>query len=124
VNLLLESHFPKAVTRELERRCPDLKVIHLRDWKGGAFLGAPDADLLAEAARENLTLVTYDLKAIPPLVRRLAEEGSHHAGVILIDNSTIESSDVGGLVAALVALWRTHGMEDWTDRCEFVRRPR
>ena len=122
MKLLLESHLPRAVARELARRCPGLEAAHLRSWKAGAFLGAPDPELLAEAATEGLTLVSYDLTTIPSLLRRLAEEGSHHAGVILIDDATIASSDVGGIVAALAALWRAHGGEDWRDRCQFLRR--
>src|SRR5207248_4522447 len=114
VKLLLESHIPHAVGRELSRRCPNLIVVHLRDWKKGRFLNVPDEDLLAEAANDDLTLATYDLKTIPPLLRRLAEEGQHHAGVILIDDATVASSNVGGLVAALAALWRAHGAQNWT----------
>ena len=122
MRFLLESHIPHAVARELTRRCPTLVVVHLRDWKQGRFLHAPDEDLLAEAVRERLTLATYDLKTIPLLLRRLAEEGGHHGGVVLTDDATIASSNVGGLVAALAALWRAHGSEDWMDRCLFLQR--
>jgi hypothetical protein len=122
VKLLLESHVPPAVAQELAHRCHGWVVVHLRDWRRGAFLNAPDADLLAEASGEGFTLATYDLKTIPLLLRRLAEEGIHHEGVILIDDATVSSSDVGGLVRALAALWRAHGAEKWQDRCQFLRR--
>jgi hypothetical protein len=121
VKLLLESHISPAVARVLRRRCPSLVVLHLRDWRQGRFLPAPDPDLLAEAAQDGLTLVTHDLKTIPPLLRRLAEEGQHHAGVILIDDATISSWNVGEVAATLAALWRAHGRKDWTDRCQFLR---
>jgi hypothetical protein len=101
-----------------------LVVLHLRDWHQGHFFQAPDPDLVAEATGERMTLVTYDLKTIPSLLRRLAEEGQHHSGVILIDDATIASWNVGGIAAALAALWRAHGTEDWTDRCQFVQRRR
>jgi predicted nuclease of predicted toxin-antitoxin system len=122
VKLLLESHVSVAVVRVLLRRCPGLKTIHHRDWKGGALLNAPDPDLLAEAGREELTLVTHDLKTIPSLLRQMAEVGEHHAGVVLIDDATISQSDVGAIAAALADLWRAHGKEDWQDRCVFLRR--
>ena len=124
MKLLLDSHIPAAVARQLARRCPGLVAVHLRDWKQGHFLLAPDPELLAEAAREGLILATYDLKPIPPLLRRLAEEGEHHAGVVLIDDATIASSNVGAIVAAVNALWRVHGNENWTDRCQFLQRRR
>ena len=124
MKLLLESHIPRAVARELSRRCPNLAVVHFRDWTQGRFLHVLDEDLLGEAANDDLTLATYDLKTIPPLFRRLAEEGRHHTGVVLIDDATVASSKVGGLVAALAALWRAHGTENWTDRCLFLQRRR
>lgn len=122
MKLLLESHIPPAVARELAQCCHGLFVVHLRDWKQGCFLNAPDADLLAGASNDGLTLATYDLKTIPLLLRRLAEEDTHHAGVIPIDDATVASSDIGGLVDALAALWRAYGKENWQDRCQFLRR--
>ena len=122
MKLLLDSHIPPAVARELGRQCRGLEAVHLRDWHQGRFRNSPDPDLIDAASGEGLTLATYDLRTIPRLLRRLAAEGKHHAGVVLIDDATVPSSDVGGLVAALAALWRAHGKENWRDRCQFVRR--
>lgn len=122
MKILLESHIPVAVARELGRKCSGLVVQHLSEWNEGSFLSAPDPDLLKQAARAGFTLATYDLKTIPPLLRRMAENGIHHAGVIFIDDATIRSSNVGAIVRALAAVWRTRGNQPWTDRCIFLQR--
>ena len=56
---------------------------------------------LNEAAKQKLTLVTYDRRTIPPLLKAWAEEGLRHAGVIFVDDKTISPADIGGLVSAL-----------------------
>lgn len=122
MNLLLDSHISPAVAHALIRRCRGLRVLHLRDWHSRRLLNAPDPDLLAEAAREGWTLVTYDLRTIVPLLRLWAETDQHHAGVILVDDATIPSHDVGALAAALADLWQAHGQADWTDRAQYLRR--
>ncbi len=124
LRLLLDAHVAPAVAKGLARRCAGLQVLPLRDWRGGMFLDVADADLLEAAAQEGLTLVTYDLKTIPPLLRRWAEEGRHHAGVVLVDDATIPQRAVGRLVTALAQLAEAHGREDWTDRTLFLQRPK
>jgi hypothetical protein len=71
VRLLLDSHVPVALVQALARAGPDLDCVHLRDWQARRWLNAPDPDLLSEAAREGWTLVTYDLRTIVRLLRRL-----------------------------------------------------
>jgi hypothetical protein len=124
VKLLLDSHISAAVASGLAKRCPGLKVLHLRDGQQRRLLNAPDPVILTEAAREGWTFVTYDLRTFVPLLRRWAEAGLHHAGVILVDDATIGSWDVGALVSALVQLWHAHGKADWTDRAQFLKRAR
>lgn len=106
----------------LARRCEDVEVVHLRDWEGGRWLNAPDAELLAEAARSGWTFVTYDLRTFPRLLRRWAGAGAEHAGVILVDDAIIPAHHVGGVVGALAELWRAEGKADWTHRAQFLTR--
>jgi hypothetical protein len=122
VKLLLDSHVPVALVEALARTCPSLDCVHLRDWQARRWLNAPDSDLLLEAAREGWTLVTYDLRTIVPLLRRWAEAGQSHAGVILVDDASIPSYDVGGLAAALRALWQAQREVIWRDRVQFLTR--
>ena len=92
------------------------------EWEGGDFLGQDDDSCLRKAATQGLTLVTYDRRTIPPLLKRWAEENHHHAGVIFVDEKTISPADIGSLVLALTALIHKVGKEDWTDRICFLRR--
>jgi hypothetical protein len=42
--------------------------------------------------------------------------------VIFVDNRTILSSDIGGLVMALQALWKLGAKRDWTNRAVMLGR--
>jgi predicted nuclease of predicted toxin-antitoxin system len=121
VKLVFDSHISPTVARGLVRRCRGLQAMHLRDWQQRRLLHAPDPELLAAAARDGWTLVTYDLRTIVPLLRDWAETQQHHAGVILVDDATIPSHHVGALLAALVQLWQAQGEEDWRDRVVFLQ---
>jgi len=79
---------------------------------------------LLEAAKQRLTLVTYDRRTIPPLLKLWAEEGRSHGGVIFVDEKTISPADIGGLVRALISLAREVGEVDWTDQVYFLRSAR
>jgi len=96
----------------------------MRSWEGGHFLGASDGLVLEEAHKQRLTLVTFDLRTIPPLLWRWAEQGIDHSGVILVDEQTLAPNDISGLVAALCAVWKEQGNTDWTNRVVFLRAPR
>ncbi|HEY3111413.1 MAG TPA: hypothetical protein VGL23_21835 [Chloroflexota bacterium] len=93
----------------------------LAHWRGGELRTADDEAILREAAADRI-LVTDDLQTIPERLRRWANEGRRHAGLILVDDRTIRSDDVGGLVRALVALVAARGDEDWRDRVVYLRR--
>jgi len=78
----------------------------MAEWESGGFLGQPDSACLQLAAKQNLTLVTYDRRTIPPLLKTWAEEERRHGGVIFVDDKTISPSDAGGLMRALSYLWK------------------
>jgi len=122
LKLLLDEHVSCAVAEGLRLKCPRLKVAGLAEWKGARFLGLSDEAILEEAAAEKMTLVTYDLRTIPPLLKTWVEAGHDHAGVIFVDNRTIPSSDLGGLVRALQKLFREAAKWDWQNRVCFLRR--
>ena len=94
----------------------------MAEWEDGQFLGQPDSTCLKQAAAQGLTLVTYDRRAIPPLLKAWAEEEQSHCGVIFVDEKTISPSDFGGLIDALSDLSRKTAKWDWTDRIYFLRR--
>jgi hypothetical protein len=121
VGLLLDEHLSPKIAAGLRRLNLRIPVHSINEWKGGAFRGRADAECLAEAARNRLTLVTYDCRTIPALLRAWREQGRGHAGIIYVDQRTISSCDIGSLVRALAWVVREFGGDDWTDREEFLR---
>lgn len=122
LKLLLDEHISPEVAEGLGRRKRAMLVRYIAEWEEGNFLGQPDSACLQEAARQGLTLVTYDRRTIPPLLKAWAEEGRNHGGVIFVDEKTISPADIGGLVRALIKLSNEAGIWDWTDRVCFLRR--
>jgi hypothetical protein len=122
LKLLLDEHISPDVARGLRRRNRALDVRYLVEWEDGYFLGQEDTACLREAAAQGLTLVTYDRRTIPPLLKTWAEEERRHGGVIFVDEKTISPADIGGLVWALTRLIGETARWDWTDRVYFLRR--
>jgi hypothetical protein len=122
LRFLLDEHLSPEIADGLRRTNKSIGVSSLTDWENGRFLGLPDDLILAEAAAQGLALVTYDRKTIPPLLKTWAETGLDHGGVIFIDDKTIPSSDIGGLIRALQKLFKETSRWDWTNRICFLRR--
>ena len=122
LKLLLDEHISPEVAEGLGRRKRTMVVRYIAEWEEGDFLGQPDSACLQEAGRQGLTLVTYDRRTIPPLLKAWAEEERKHGGVIFVDEKTISPADIGGLVRALSKLSKETGSGDWTNRVCFLRR--
>jgi predicted nuclease of predicted toxin-antitoxin system len=122
LKLLLDEHISPHVVDGLRRRNPKLRVFCMRDWEHGRFVGADDELVLAEAAAQGLSLVTYDLRTIPSILKIWAEEGRSHTGVVLVDQKTISTDEIGRLVLALLELVKHAQSWDWKNRIFFLRR--
>ena len=121
LKLLLDEHISPQVANGVQRRNRALVIHSMAQWESGNFLGKEDSVSLLEAAKQRLTLVTYDRRTIPPLLKLWAEEGRSHGGVIFVDEKTISPADIGGLVRALILLAGGTGEMDWTNRVYFLR---
>src|SRR6058998_182143 len=122
LKLLLDENISPSVAEGLRRRHRLLAVHFMLEWENGEFLGRDDSACLEHAANQGLTLVTYDRRTIPPLLKVWAEEERSHGGVVFIDEKTISQSDIGGLVWALSRLAKETGKWSWTNRTHFLRR--
>lgn len=122
LKLLLDEHISSDVAEGLRQRDKRVTVHALAEWEEGSFLGQDDAAILQQAARQKLTLVTYDRRTIPPLLKLWAETGRAHGGVIFVDERTVSPADFGGLIKALAALAKEASAWDWTDRVCFLQR--
>ena len=122
LKLLLDEHISLDVAHGLRRRNRAIEVRYLVEWEDGRFLGQEDSAFLREAAAQGLTLVTYDRRTIPPLLKTWAEEERTYGSVIFVDEKTISPADIGGLVWALIRLAGETGNWDWTSSVYFLRR--
>jgi hypothetical protein len=118
--LLLDEQISPVVAEQIPSRRPDICAVSIHHWRDGALTGAVDAALLQAAADDGLTLVTYDLKTIPPLLVEWGAAGRSHAGVVLVDDRTIAPSGFGRLMRALVFLWERQRGRDWRNRIVFL----
>lgn len=121
LRLLTDEQISPVVAKQAPARCHGINIVALHHWQGGHFQSAPDDVLLREAHKEKLTLVTFDLRTIPTLLRSWGEQGIDHGGVVLVDERTIAQNDIGGLVAALCALWRAQNDWAWTNRVVYLK---
>ena len=122
LRLLLDEHISPAVAEGLIRRNCRYVARYMAEWESGSFLGQDDSACLLAAARQGLTLVTYDRRTIPPLLKAWAEQDRNHGGVIFVDERTISPADIGGLVLSLTKLSRQSGKWNWANRVCFLRR--
>jgi Domain of unknown function (DUF5615) len=122
LKLLLDEHISPDVARGLHLRHRALEVHWMVEGENGRFLGQEDRECLREAAAQGLTLVTYDRRTIPPLLKIWAEEERDHGGVIFVDEKTISPADIGGLVRALRTLANETGKWNWRNRIYFLQR--
>ncbi|HEY4054584.1 MAG TPA: DUF5615 family PIN-like protein [Terriglobales bacterium] len=122
LKLLLDEHISPKVAHGLRRRNSSLVVCFMAEWEKGEFLGRDDSACLQAAASQRLTLVSYDRRTIPLLLKVWAEEGRSHGGVIFVDEKTISPADIGQLVQALSSLWEQSARWDWTDRICYLER--
>lgn len=120
MRLLLDAHISPAVVKVLSAAVAGADVIALRDWHDGAYLQLDDDVILRAAHSEMRTLVTYDLRTIPPLLKLWAEQGIAHGGVVLVDERTVVANDVGGLVRALTRLMDRLGDAAWENRIVYL----
>jgi hypothetical protein len=119
LKFLLDEHISHRVADGLRRR--EMLALPISQWKNGEFLGRDDSACLAGAAEESLTLVTYDRRTIPLLLRAWADTGRDHAGVVFVDDKTIQPSQPGALVRALAQLYRQAKRWDWRNRVCFLQ---
>src|SRR2546422_5811062 len=122
LRLLLDEHLSPRIVQQFRARWPHAQIDSVLDWADGRVSGVPDDLLLREAHTHGWTLVTYDQATIVPLLKNWAEQGIPHSGVILIDDRTIASNDIGGLLRALGTLWDREKNSDWKNTVLYLVR--
>jgi hypothetical protein len=118
--LVLDENISPAISIQVSRRRPDISIQSLFHWRGGTLANQPDDLVLQATTEDGLTLVTYDVTTIRPLVAEWAAIGRAHAGVVFINRRTIRSNDFGGIIRALELLWDLERLQNWTNRTQFL----
>ncbi len=118
-SFLLDENISPIVAAQVLRKDPTARIISIHDWRGGELLSMKDEIILAMADR--LTLVTFDLSTIQPILKQWAEEGRSHAGVVFIDDKSIAGNNYGALVKAMLQVWERLKDLDFTDGVLFLQ---
>lgn len=121
LSFLLDEQISPQVDEQLSKKRPDIDIFSAHTWQQGVFRAASDEVLLTAARKAALTLVTYDLRTIPPLLRQWGDLGLSHAGVIFIDHRSIPSNQFGILVKTLIWLWDAEHQSLWLNRIVFLQ---
>ncbi len=107
--------------RRRQRQCSGIDVAHLADWRGGAYRTAEDELILTACFEEGRSLVSYDQRTIPAVLRRWATEERPHAGVIFGDINTVPANHPGAVARALAALVEECSGSDMTNAVLYLR---
>jgi len=124
LHILTDEQISPEVAVAARKLCRGIQIKTLFEWMDGHFVGSPDGEILREAAHQKITLLSFDLRTIPPLLRMWGEQGTDHGGIIFIDEKSISQNDIGGLARALCEVWNILGKVDWTNRFFFLQQPR
>lgn len=122
LGFLTDEQISHAVAEQVRAKRPDIRIESVLKWQDGVLRNIEDSLLLEVALREYLVLVTYDQRTIPPILTELGFAGKQHAGVIFVDQRSIPSSDIGGLIQALIEIYDNQGKASWIDRVQFLSR--
>lgn len=123
-SFLLDENISPVIAEQIRQKEPEARILSIHRWREGEFLSVEDALLLAAAFEDQLTLVTYDLSTIRPLIKEWAEVGRSHAGNIFIDDKSIPNNDYGGLVKAILQAWARLTDADFTNEVLFLQATR
>jgi hypothetical protein len=112
------SHRLVSACRRIDAAFP---ILHLSDWRDGAYLSSKDPALLMTLREANLILVGFDRASMAMHAGALTREGLGHAGVILFRRS-VPVLAYGSQAKLLVGLWREAADWEWADRIEYLPR--
>lgn len=121
LSFLLDEQISPEIVKQINSKHPEILIFSIHSWHNGNFMGVPDEAILQAARLEQLTLISYDQKTIPPILVEWGQKNINHAGVIFIDYRSISPSNFGGLVKAIVWLWETQNSNSWHNRVVYLQ---
>lgn len=121
LSFLLDEQISPEIAKQINRKNPEITIFSIHSWQNGNYLGVPDEAILKAAEVEKLTLITYDQKTIPPILVEWGQANTNHAGVIFIDYRSISPNNFGGLIKAIIWLWKTQNNSNWQNRIVYLQ---
>jgi hypothetical protein len=118
--LLADENTSHRLAAACQRLRTGFPILHISEWKDGAYLSASDPALLMALREQAMILVGFDRASIPMHAGKLTREGLGHAGVILF-RRTVPAVAYGLQARLLVNLWDE--AEDWADQIVCLPRP-
>ena len=110
--LLADANFNEHIVRGLRRLRSD---IHIVTAHGSGLDGVPDLEVLAYAARQDLILVTHDVRTMPGHFADFLlhlNEGEYSPGVWY----TPQTLPAGVAIQAILETWLCSGHEEYRNR--------
>jgi hypothetical protein len=120
LRLLLDEHIYPGLTKLVNKLDPGLPIETIHTWQGGMLLNESDERILKVAALKHMTLVTFDVTTIPPLLATMAESGENHGGIIFVSSKSFTQNDFNGMAHALIDVYKNLGKTDWVNRVLFL----
>ncbi len=69
LSFLLDEQISPEVAKQIKRKGAEIPIYSIYMWQEGRCLGVPGEVILLAATEAGLTLVSYDLKTIPPIIQ-------------------------------------------------------
>lgn len=121
LRLLADENTSRRMVTACRQIQASFPIIHISDWRDGAYLSAKDPALLMTLHDAGIVLAGFDRASLPMHAGVLTREGLGHAGIILFRRS-VPSIAYGKQARLLVELWREAADWDWADRIEYLPR--
>ncbi len=121
LSFLLDEQISPEIAKQIKNKRKEIIIFSIQSWHQGDYLGVGDETILTVAASEQLTLVTYDQRTIPPILSKWGQANINHAGVIFIDYRSIPPNNFGALVRAIIWLFDTQSNLDWQNRVIYLQ---
>ncbi len=117
--LLADENTSHRLVKACQRINSGLPIVHISDWRDGAYLSVKDPALLMALRESQMILVGFDRASLPKHAGDLTREGLGHAGVILF-RRLVPTMAYGRQARLLVNFWREAEARDWADRIEYL----
>ena len=113
LRLLIDENFKHVILRGLKSRLPQLDFVLVRQI---GLTGKADSVLLRWAAQNHRTILTHDIKTMPPDAKQLMQRSEPMGGLIAVP----QNMATGRAIEHLELVIACHSQEEFRDRIEYL----